>query len=104
MRPPGQSARVGFAVALVAAVYGYVRLMNPDWPVLADESWRPAIELLSWPGLWIVTILVVLGLLNIHGEAIEFVQWGSSFFVYSLLVWGVGELLAALLARLRRER
>lgn len=75
-------AQLAVAVVLVGAVYGYVIAMNPEFPIVTDESWRPWLEVLSFPGLCITTLLVVLGVMNVHGRALEVTYWLSSFVVY----------------------
>ena len=96
--------RLVLSIALVSLVYlafGIVaHLTDPRWPPLAFGEVRTTVAILTWPGAWILAILVVVGMNPFPPGAAYLSIWGMSICAYVLLLF-LGMSLGAWIRRRR---
>jgi hypothetical protein len=98
-----KTRRQRLALSLSVVVLAYLafgvwaHLTDPRWPPLAFGTVRQAVELLTWPGVRIGTVLVLTGTNPFPSGATYLSIWGLSMGAYVLLLFGGLSVAASLL-------
>ena len=85
--------RLILSIVLVGLVYlafaVVAHLVDPRWPPLAFGKVRTAVEVLTWPGSWIGSVLVVTGMNPFPAGWAYISIWTWSGCAYTVLVFAV---------------